>query len=59
MIDQPVDRPELGHYDTEIEAIKRPVSRRLARLMGGELTYEYDRTASESFFRLTIPDVTF
>ena len=31
------------------------VSRRLARLMGGELTYEYDLTAGESIFRLTLP----
>ena len=33
------------------------VSRRLARLMGGELIYEYDLTAGESVFRLTLPGV--
>jgi signal transduction histidine kinase len=33
------------------------VSRRLARLMGGELTYEYDLTAGEGIFRLTLPGV--
>lgn len=31
------------------------VSRRLARLMDGELTYDYDRAAEESVFRLTLP----
>lgn len=33
------------------------VSRRLARLMRGELIYEYDLTAGESVFRLTLPGV--
>lgn len=31
------------------------VSRRLARLMGGDLVYEYDTESAESVFRLTLP----
>lgn len=55
MIFEPYSRAHSTPGVTASVGLGLAVSRRLARLMDGDLTYNYDPAAAESVFRLTLP----